>query len=67
MYFRWTEIDDRSRDENIPRAEVPSWPECAPSHYKLQQWWHGDQTYDGEWRDIFSGNGSELPEWLIDI
>jgi len=51
MYLRWTDVGS---DEEAPRASVPGWPECGPSHYKLQQWCIDGQNA-GFWRDIEYG------------
>jgi len=41
--------------EDVPRLVRPGWPECGPTHFKLQQWWIDPKDpYGpaGEWRDI---------------
>ena len=51
--LRWTET---KMGEEIPRASIPGWPECGPTHYKLQQLWVSG--WDGEeqkWRDVGMG------------
>lgn len=63
FHLRWTDADSR---DDVPRASRPGWPECGPSHYKLQQWWAYEEETGGEWRDVEYGNGDEPPDQLTE-
>ena len=53
MALRWVEHSGL-RDDNVPRAMIPGWPENGPTYYKLQQWWQNTVAPGpvGEWRDV---------------
>ena len=49
--LRFIEVDGVMNDKT-PFLQMPGYPECGPSFYKLQQGWRCIEDRGIEWRDV---------------
>lgn len=55
MKLKWKETFDLGVDQKVPVTFIPSYPECSPSYYKLQQCWEDSETKKSLWKDVEAG------------